>query len=261
MAKVINTTFKIRRGDSSVWMNNNPTLEDGELGFELDTGRLKIGREQMDWISLPYIDDQLTLEINNIISTVANLNDTVSKENQFIRNEFAAADLQNANKLTEEIARATSAEAQIGANLNEEISRATAAESKITTNLNAEIVKVTTALGEESLRAKEAEEKALNDAKAYADEIKKNLLGDGALNETYNTLTKISDWIATEGIDTTELTEAIATEASTRQSEDEAIRSDINKLSEDLRSEISKGDNAIKEFLIEQLGEIENGSY
>ena len=43
MATVLKTKFQLRRGSAEVWARNNPVLERGEPGFEIDTGRLKIG--------------------------------------------------------------------------------------------------------------------------------------------------------------------------------------------------------------------------
>ena len=51
MAPVI---FKLRRGDSTEWIEDNPTLAEGEPGVEQDTNRLKIGDGVTPWIELPY---------------------------------------------------------------------------------------------------------------------------------------------------------------------------------------------------------------
>jgi hypothetical protein len=60
LAKTIKTTFKVRRGRAEDWVRVNPVLDDGEPGYELDTGRLKIGREQKPWNELDYIGDSST---------------------------------------------------------------------------------------------------------------------------------------------------------------------------------------------------------
>ena len=56
MAKTIKTTFRLKRGDASVWATKNPVLDPGEPGFEIDTGKLKIGNGETEWINLPYIN-------------------------------------------------------------------------------------------------------------------------------------------------------------------------------------------------------------
>lgn len=60
MAKVLKTTFKVRRGQSEIWASINPTLADGEPGYELDTHRLKIGDGNKPWNDLPYIGEAST---------------------------------------------------------------------------------------------------------------------------------------------------------------------------------------------------------
>ena len=60
MAKILKTTFKIRRGQSQVWADINPILADGEPGYELDTHRLKIGDGEKSWNELPYIGGSST---------------------------------------------------------------------------------------------------------------------------------------------------------------------------------------------------------
>lgn len=48
------TQFKLRRDSSSAWTSANPTLAEGEPGFETDTRKLKIGDGTTPWNSLPY---------------------------------------------------------------------------------------------------------------------------------------------------------------------------------------------------------------
>lgn len=45
-----------RRADASEWTSENPTLPDGQLGFETDTKRYKMGDGSTAWTSLPYRD-------------------------------------------------------------------------------------------------------------------------------------------------------------------------------------------------------------
>ena len=49
-----NIQFQLRRGTASTWTSTNPTLANGEFGFETDTRQLKIGNG-VSWNSLPYI--------------------------------------------------------------------------------------------------------------------------------------------------------------------------------------------------------------
>ena len=48
-------TLALKRGTASEWVNANPILAAGEPGFELDTGKLKIGTGTIPWNSLSYL--------------------------------------------------------------------------------------------------------------------------------------------------------------------------------------------------------------
>ena len=53
--------FYFKRGSSSAWSEQNLILGPGEPGFELDTGKLKVGNGITPWNELPYITDNITL--------------------------------------------------------------------------------------------------------------------------------------------------------------------------------------------------------
>lgn len=67
----------------------------------------------------------------------------------------------------------------------------------------------------------------LQSAKDYADQVKKDLLGED-VNEAYDTLKEIADWINGNGVDAVELTEAIAKETKNREEGDQKVANDIN---------------------------------
>ena len=46
--------IQFRRGTAAEWMASNPTLADGELGAETDTGKFKLGNGYTGWSMLPY---------------------------------------------------------------------------------------------------------------------------------------------------------------------------------------------------------------
>lgn len=54
MAEVIKTTFQLKRGTAAAWTRVNPILQQGEPGYELDTGKMKIGDGSTPWNSLSY---------------------------------------------------------------------------------------------------------------------------------------------------------------------------------------------------------------
>lgn len=74
-----------------------------------------------------------------------------------------------------------------------------------------------------------AESDAIAAAKAYTDDIKAGILGEG-LSETFDTLKEIEDWINGPGVNATELTTAIAVETKAREDADDVIDGRLNDL-------------------------------
>lgn len=50
----MSVTIQLRRDSAANWVSVNPTLAAGELGFELDTGKFKIGNGFTAWNSQVY---------------------------------------------------------------------------------------------------------------------------------------------------------------------------------------------------------------
>ena len=78
----MSTTIKLRRGTSTAFSTNNPTLQAGEPAFETDTGKLKIGDGTTAYNSLDYIGDGLknnTTATNSlaILGTTTGANNTI----------------------------------------------------------------------------------------------------------------------------------------------------------------------------------------
>jgi hypothetical protein len=55
------TKIQVRRDTSANWTTANPTLFSGEIGFETDTGKFKIGNGSTVWSSLDYFLDSSDL--------------------------------------------------------------------------------------------------------------------------------------------------------------------------------------------------------
>jgi len=51
------TQIQVRRDTAATWTSTNPTLAAGEIGFETDTGKFKIGTGSTAWVSLLYATD------------------------------------------------------------------------------------------------------------------------------------------------------------------------------------------------------------
>jgi len=82
------TRMQQRRGTAEQWTSADPTLEAGEIGFETDTGRFKIGDGANPWSDLEYfltitelggtIDDYIPLTQRAAANGVATLDGTVN---------------------------------------------------------------------------------------------------------------------------------------------------------------------------------------
>ena len=64
--------FYFKRGKATSWAEKNILLGPGEPGFEIDTGRLKVGDGIRTWNNLPYLaENEIKNEINKYFSDVA----------------------------------------------------------------------------------------------------------------------------------------------------------------------------------------------
>lgn len=82
--------IQIRRGTAAQWTSTNPTLSVGELAFETDTGKIKVGTGSAVWTALPYagmtpteVAAAITAAVGNVIDLAPGALDTL--------NELAAA--------------------------------------------------------------------------------------------------------------------------------------------------------------------------
>jgi hypothetical protein len=50
----VNNLIQLRRGTAAQWVTANPTLSVGEIGFETDTGKFKIGNGTEAWLVQKY---------------------------------------------------------------------------------------------------------------------------------------------------------------------------------------------------------------
>jgi hypothetical protein len=55
------TKIQVRRDSSSNWTTTNPVLSEGEIGFETNTGKFKIGNGSSVWSSLDYFGGEVDL--------------------------------------------------------------------------------------------------------------------------------------------------------------------------------------------------------
>ena len=91
--------LQLRRDEAANWTSVNPTLSAGELGVELDTGKLKVGNGTTAWNSLAYIGltpTEISTAISEAIADVIDL----SPSTLDTLNELAAAINDDANFFT-----------------------------------------------------------------------------------------------------------------------------------------------------------------
>lgn len=62
--------MQIRRDSSTQWTSVNPILAEGELGIELNTGKIKVGNGINTWNSRPYITSNLETITANLQSQI-----------------------------------------------------------------------------------------------------------------------------------------------------------------------------------------------
>lgn len=58
--------IKVRRSSSSAWTAANPVLSDGEIGFESNTGKFKIGDGTTVWASLYYFKTAADMALDDM---------------------------------------------------------------------------------------------------------------------------------------------------------------------------------------------------
>jgi microcystin-dependent protein len=75
----VNYVIQFKRQLSSAWSQVNPKLKIGEPGFEIDTGRLKIGDGVTRWNSLPYQDTAVVDDISETLDRLSVVEDDVEE--------------------------------------------------------------------------------------------------------------------------------------------------------------------------------------
>jgi hypothetical protein len=63
--------IKVRRDTAANWTSNNPTLAAGEIGFETDTGRFKIGNGSTAWTSRTYAAPAINAVVDHAALTTS----------------------------------------------------------------------------------------------------------------------------------------------------------------------------------------------
>lgn len=102
------TRIQVRRDIAINWTNVNPILASGEIGFELDTYKLKIGDGIKDWKTLDYFESGTggggTAGPVTTANTLAGDSDTTVTTKKYVDDAIGALEsritvLENLNKL------------------------------------------------------------------------------------------------------------------------------------------------------------------
>lgn len=54
--------FQLRRDTDVNWSNKNPTLASGEIGYEANTNRMKVGDGVTPWVALSYFPPNIVVD-------------------------------------------------------------------------------------------------------------------------------------------------------------------------------------------------------
>ena len=65
-----NALIQVRRDTAANWTSEDPTLAAGEMGFETDTGKFKIGTGSTAWTSLSYASSEATIPSSTVTSAM-----------------------------------------------------------------------------------------------------------------------------------------------------------------------------------------------
>lgn len=77
----VQTQIQTRRGTAATWTSTNPTLAAGEIGFESDTNKFKIGTGSTAWTALAYAANTSPLTTKGDLYTYSTTNDRLAVGN------------------------------------------------------------------------------------------------------------------------------------------------------------------------------------
>jgi len=149
--------IQVRRGTAANWTSTNPTLSVGELAYETDTGKMKVGTGSAVWTALPYVGMTPTEVSAAITAAIGGVID------------LSPSTLDTLNELAAAINDDPSFFSTVATNLSNHASD--------TTNIHGI---ADTSLLETTAGAQSKADTAETDAKAYTD----LLLGDPSVNGT-----------------------------------------------------------------------------
>jgi hypothetical protein len=63
----VQTVIQIRRDTAANWESVDPTLSEGEIGFDSTTNQIKIGNGSDEWTALPYASGSASVEVSETV--------------------------------------------------------------------------------------------------------------------------------------------------------------------------------------------------
>lgn len=94
------TQIQVRRGTASQWTSTNPVLAAGELGFESDTNKLKIGNGSSAWNSLSYVASGTAGTVTSITAGTGLSGGTITSTGTIAIDTATTVDVSTAQTLT-----------------------------------------------------------------------------------------------------------------------------------------------------------------
>ena len=94
------TQIQVRRGTAASWTSANPTLAAGEIGFETDTNKMKIGNGSTAWSSLSYIATGAAGTVTSVATGTGLSGGTITTSGTLSIDTSVTADLTTAQTLT-----------------------------------------------------------------------------------------------------------------------------------------------------------------
>jgi hypothetical protein len=147
-----------RRGTAAQWTSANPILSPGEIGFEIDTNKFKIGDGSSRWASLIYFTADAAAALENLIDGAPGLLDTL--------NELAAAVGDDANFFSTVTTNIATAKSEAISAASSDATTKVSAEAAL--RLSGDAASVSTAATDATTKAATAKSEAISTAAADA---------------------------------------------------------------------------------------------
>jgi len=238
------TRMQQRRGSAAQWTAANPVLAAGEIGFETDTNKFKMGNGTSTWSQLVYFANatELTAAINSVIgmapetlNTLSEISDSLGDDPNFLSALATNSKVDTLHLQT--AASITSASNGVITSLETHAGKTTSVHGIADTSLLATTANVATAKSEAIANAQTKAENAVIEASAAADvkvaaavaALTASSVGLGNVSNTTDLAKPVS--LATEAAIDAALTEA-KSDSATKVSDHTSITTGIHGIAD-----------------------------